>query len=353
MTRKKSQSLLFSLKKMRFQRISFPGQICWPEKGGISILFSLFVYLVLVLFAFVTSSIVTVGSRSAASFAEVTQAQYLTEAGVEYGLKLYSEGQSLPYAEIVSLYGGEFKLAMVDLGSSIQLMSIGIFDDTEKTVQVLIAPIEYTIDFVATSGNDVKFEFGSGTITGGLHGNNTVVVNPPHIVTGTIEVAPPILPPPLVNWNFFKNRAIALGQYVVGTKTFTAGSPYTGVWYVTNTAEFELNAVLNGTIVAENDVIFLGNNVAITATPPTMPAVVTGTSITSDADGITILGVVYCGNGFDCHGDNLTLQGALIAVNTLAANGMNKNIAFDPNYASNVRGLGKPGAGKIWSWKEL
>ncbi len=134
MTRKKSQSLLFSLKKMRFQRISFPGQICWPEKGGISILFSLFVYLVLVLFAFVSSSIVTVGSRSAASFAEVTQAQYLTEAGVEYGLKLYSEGQSIPYDEIFSFYGVEFKLAMVDLGSYIQLKAIGIFDDTKTTI---------------------------------------------------------------------------------------------------------------------------------------------------------------------------------------------------------------------------
>jgi len=195
MTRKKSQSLLFGLKKMRFQRISFPGQIWWLEKGGISILFSLFAFLVLVVLVFVSTSMVTVGSRSAASFAEDTQAQYLTEAGVEYGLKLTFEGQSLPYAEIVSLYGGEFRLAIVDLGSYIQLMSIGIFDDAKKTVQVLIAPDDYTIDSAASSGNDVKFEEGSGTITGGLHGNNTVSVNPPHIVTGPIVVAPPILPP--------------------------------------------------------------------------------------------------------------------------------------------------------------
>ncbi len=354
MTRKKSQSLLFGLKKIRFQRISFPGQIWWPEKGGISILFSLFAFLALVVLAFVSSSMVTVGSRSAASFAEDTQAQYLTEAGVEYGLKLTFEGQSLPYAEIVSLYGGEFRLAIVDLGSYIQLMSIGIFDDAKKTVQVLIAPDDYTIDSAASSGNDVKFEEGSGTITGGLHGNNTVVVNPPHIVTGPIVVAPPILPPPLVNWNFFKDRAIALGQYVVGDKTFTAaGSPYTGVWYVTEVAEFELNAVLNGTIVADNDVKFEGNNVAITATPRTMPAVVAGNRVTSVANNITMKGLVYCGNGFECHGNDLTIQGALIAVNTLSAKGFDKDIAFDPNYASNVRGLGKPGSVQIWSWKEL
>jgi len=157
-----------------------------------------------------------------------------------------------------------------------------------------------------------------------------------------------------VNWDFFKNTAIALGQYVVGDKTFTAaGSPYTGVWYVTNTAEFEANVVFNGTIVAENDVILEGNNIAITATPPTMPAVVAGNSVTSEANNITMKGIVYCGNGFECHGNDLTLQGALIAVNTLSAKGFDKDIAFDPNYASNVRGLGKPGSVRIWSWKEL
>ena len=157
-----------------------------------------------------------------------------------------------------------------------------------------------------------------------------------------------------MNWTFFKDKAIAVGQFVAGDKTFTAaGSPYTKVWYVENKATFELNAVLNGTIVSENDVEMKNNNIQITATPKRMPAVVCGNSQTGSANDLIIKGLVYCVNDFISSGNNLTVLGAIIVGNSVDCSGFNKTITLDVSYTTDISGLGVPGELQIQSWKEL
>ena len=354
MTRKKSESLLFGLKKMRFQKTSFPGKICWPEKGGVSMLFSIFVFLVLALFALVSSSMVTLESRSSANFAQITEAQYLAEAGIQYGIGLALAGESLPYAEIVPMYGGEFRLTLVDLTTFTEVTSLGIFGDTKKTIEVLLGSADFSETKAAVSGNDVKFQGGSGTVTGGVHGNNAVIVDLPNSVDGPITTAPPAIPPPVVDWLFFKNKAIAAGQFVAGDKTFNnAGSPYTGVWYLEGKAFFTNNSELKGTIVAENDVEFDDNIIKVTATPRRMPAVVCGNSVKNNGTNLVIKGLIYSANDFVHSGINMTVLGAIIAVNTVDGSGLNKTITLDLSYTTDISGLGVPGNLEIASWKEL
>ncbi len=317
-------------------------------------LFSIFVFMVLALFALVSSSMVTVESRSSANFAQITEAQYLAEAGIQYGIGLALAGELLPYAEIVPMYGGEFRLTLVDLITHTEVTSLGIFGDTKKTVEVLLGMADFTEDKAAVSGNDVKFQGGSGTVTGGVHGNNAVIVDLPNIVTGTITVAPPAIAPPVVDWDFFKNKAIAAGQFVAGDKTFNnAGSPYGGVWYLEGKAFCTNNSTLNGTIVAENDVEFDDNVIKVTATPRRMPAVVCGNSVKNSGSELVIKGLVYSANDFVHSGINMTILGAIIAVNTVDGSGLNKTITLDLSYTTDISGLGVPGDLEIASWKEL
>ena len=190
------------------------------------------------------------------------------------------------------------------------------------------------------ANNSVDLSAGGGTITGNVHANNNYTISSSYTVSGTITKAPPTVTAPTVNWSFFENAAIAVGQRVSGDKTFnSAGSPYTGVWYITNTVTIQNNAVINGTIVARNNCNFPGKSVNVTATPATYAALVIENSITIDNTNVAINGFVYSGNDVDIKKNNFSLTGAVVSMNTLKGEGGNKIITYDANYLTNLNGI--------------
>jgi len=69
------------------------------------------------------------------NFVQRLQAQYLAEAGIEYGIDLVFQGQGGPYTETVSAGGGYFSLS-IEQDSVLTLTSTGDSDRAEKGVEV-------------------------------------------------------------------------------------------------------------------------------------------------------------------------------------------------------------------------
>lgn len=193
-----------------------------------------------------------------------------------------------------------------------------------------------------TSTENIDLKSGSGTITGDIHSNDKVEVDyGKYTINGTITQSPPFVYPPSVNWAFFQDKALEAGQYVTDDKIFdAAGSPYTGVWYTTHKAKIKGNAVINGTIVAEEEVSFEEDNATVTATPVNYPAIVAGKKIFADKLNIQINGFVYTVAHFHNKGDNLIVNGAIVAVEKVhEQDGEFKTITFDTTYVDQVAGI--------------
>jgi hypothetical protein len=254
--------------------------------------------------------------------------------------------------------GGQFSATVTSLDNVIALTATGEYGKTQEAIQVKLLSSDKW-PYVIYANNDADFSNGKGTITGDVHANNKVKLGNKYILIGTITQTQPYVAPPTVDWNFFANQANAAGQYVVGDKTFTSsGSPYTGVWYITNTAKIENNAVINGTIVTGNDCRFTGNNVASMITAPAnYPALVAKNSIIVEKNNAQIFGFIYAGNDFKMNGNNLTVIGAITACTSVIGGGNNMDIAYDETYTSNIAGIDLNSSGhtslQLLSWQEL
>ena len=259
--------------------------------------------------------------------------------------------------------GGNFSVMVADTvvgpDSLVKLTATGNYSNTQKTIQVMLGPMSYVI----FADDNLKLQSGSGTITGNIHINNLInPINTNYNINGTITNAPPYVDPPTVDWDFFKNLAIAAGQYVAsGNKDFTAGSSYTGVWYMKNRADIYDGVVINGTIVAVDKIkIYDDSNVTITATPSSYPAMIGGNKIEIlEGCTVTINGYVYCVQDFDMFGDaNINLTGSLTTINDFHNKGVaTVDFTYDANYTTNLVGItfnSLSGSNlQIMSWQEF
>lgn len=194
------------------------------------------------------------------------------------------------------------------------------------------------------ASNNILFDSGSGTINGNMHAN-TSIGSPlsGYTVTGRMTESTPVVSAPTVDWDFFKNIAVSSGQYVVGNKSFNStGSPFSGVWYLTGIAKIFANVVINGTIVAENDIAIRGDNITIDPEKNYPAALVMDEIRTNNStlrNNITFSGFVYCGNFWNGRGSNWSVSGALVANNEVHLRVTNTSIFFNPNRLYNLYGI--------------
>ena len=106
------------------------------EDGTLSIAFVFFIIAAFAMLAVVSLSLMGTDSRMSVNFVQRLQAQYLAEAGIEYGISLVLQGQGGPYTEIVSAGGGYFSLSIDEVGEELTITSIGDKDRAEKGVEV-------------------------------------------------------------------------------------------------------------------------------------------------------------------------------------------------------------------------
>ncbi|MFQ5863946.1 MAG: hypothetical protein ACE5IW_01825 [bacterium] len=125
------------------------------EIGGLSIAYILFIILMLTTLGVVSYSLMIVDSRISLKYMQGIQAQYLAEAGIEYGIKRIFQGESAPYIESVSTDEGTFNIAIANQDSLLELTSTGDIGEAEKTIQVLVSYQPPIGDFAIYSTGDV------------------------------------------------------------------------------------------------------------------------------------------------------------------------------------------------------
>ena len=121
----------------------------------ISIAFVFFIILILATLGVVSLSLMTTDSRMSVNFVQRLQAQYLAEAGVEYGIKLILNGQTGDYQGTASIGEGSFAISIEQEDDELTLTSTGYIDRAEKRVEVKMSyqpPIE---DFGIFSTEDI------------------------------------------------------------------------------------------------------------------------------------------------------------------------------------------------------
>jgi len=89
------------------------------------------------------------------NFVQRLQAQYLAEAGIEYGISLVFQGQGGPYTETVSACGGYFSLS-IEHDSVLTLTSTGDIDRAKKGVEVKMNYRPPIGDFAVFSTDDIN-----------------------------------------------------------------------------------------------------------------------------------------------------------------------------------------------------
>jgi hypothetical protein len=315
------------------------------QRGG-----SLIVTLGLVIFLSVAGLIITTmivsENRMQSDESNKQKAFYLAETGIEYAVKmLNNDTYWRTGVSDLSAGDGKFSITLEDssglssLNDTVIVTSQGISGNILKTIKTRVTPGVWPK--AISAGKDLDLSKGDGVITGDLHANKKIKIGSKYTINGDISEAPPEINPPVMDWNFYKAAAMAAGQYVEGDKKFTsAGSPYTGVWFITQDAEVEDNNVeFYGTLVVGNNCKIEKNNEKFVAIPPNYPALVVGNKLSFDKNSAEIIGLVYCEGDFEIKKNNLSIIGSLICLGTFENEKNNLSITFDAKYTTNVSGL--------------
>ena len=283
------------------------------------------------------------------------RAFYNAEAGIHRGLWL---------ANKVSTAAATFSDATVSVvfdSAGLKLTATGIAGSILDSIRVTLNSSGGTSTggwpyAIFTDTKDLKLNEGTGTITGDVHSNTGIESDAGYTITGTSTTSPYVAPP-TITWSFFQALQLPPGSISTSDQTFdAAGSPYTGVWYTTKKALIKASAVINGTVVAEDDINFKGDGSTITASPDNYPVLLSQAQINGENhDNIQVTGLVYVGDHFDKDFDDFTLTGAIIALQDFHHNSSNFVITYDDKYTTNVAGTdigGTPGSLtytiKIW-----
>lgn len=311
------------------------------EHGGFLIGALVFV-VILGIVIFSVATLVTNQNRSQVQNANERIAFYAAEAGAEYAIAVLKD--SSDWREGINdepLAEGKFSVSLSDVGDTLIITSTGKVENTQKNVQVLLLKMGAPdMDYSVLAGDEIDFSKGEAVVNGNLHANKKVKIGEKYTINGTITQAPPVIDLPEVDWDFFRNEAIAQGQYVEGDKSFVISeSPYSGVWYATGKAKMQDNdIVVNGTIVSEKNCELTKNNEKITATPSNYPAIATMGDLIVDKNNVEINGLIYCKN-LVIKKNNMVINGAIITTGTIKNEKNNTILNFEPKYLTKVEGV--------------
>ena len=126
------------------------------EVGGLAIAFVFFILLTFATLGVVGHSVMTTDSRMSVDFVGGLQAQYLAEAGVEYGISLILQGERGPYTETVSAAGGNFLISIEHDSVELTLTSTGDIAQAEKGVEVKMNYSPAIGDYAVFSTDDIS-----------------------------------------------------------------------------------------------------------------------------------------------------------------------------------------------------
>ena len=320
-------------------------QTGFKSQNGVFLIGALVFASILGVVILATITLVITQSKSQQTFVNERKAFYAAETGIEYAVGVLKDSSDWRNGVSKDSVGdGEFSTTLDDsdtissLGDTILVTATGYKGNIQRSIQTYL--IQPELGYSILAGKDIDFSKGKAVVKGNLHANNKVKVGSKYAITGTVTTAPPIIDMPSIDWDFFKNEAIAAGQYIDGDIEFDLpGSPYSGVWYATGKIKIkDNNVVINGTLAAEDDIELKMNNEQITAPSSDYPAIITKSSLIVDKNNAVINGLIYC-KDLDIKKNNMVINGALVVTNTVQNEMNNTVINYQPSYLTKISGM--------------
>lgn len=263
------------------------------------------------------------------------KAFYIAQAGVEKAISelIADIGWRTRLAE--NFGGGNYTVTVTDIGGeNIRVASVGIFSGASRTIKAEVN-VASGVGYASQSASNINFSNSTGNIRkGNVHADGTADIGSVTLDSGYTTTQGFTLTMPAVDWDAYKNEAIAAGTFVSGPKKFNKDS--SGIWYIDGNATIQSGVTITGTIVATGN-IQMQNNEDITITPTgNYPALVTQNKILmNNSEDVTITGLVYSGSDFimnNSEGFKLN-NGALIVGGLLRGN---DSTTVDITYSSGL-----------------
>ena len=254
-----------------------------------------------------------------------SQALWIAEAGLQkyiYNLAIgtYHSGHYPNLNENMSVSGEVIGSYSVDSTynagtSTFTVTSTGTVDQIDRQVVqniIVSGTIGIASRAIHADGSMLDFEDSNGTINGNIGCHVTIANEELMTIVGTVEDGLVKINPTL-DFPTYEALADADGQSVTTALTFNAaGSPYTGVWYTTQSVTIEDDATINGSIFAQGSINFANEADNVTISPSNnYPALATQGSITSTDVGTPVTRVGL---------QNSTINGLIWSVNNITFN---------------------------------
>ena len=312
--------------KISLSRIKLPVLAGLSEVGSLSIAFVFFMIAAFATLGVVSLSLLGTDSRMSVNFVQRLQAQYLAEAGIEYGIDLVFQGQGGPYTETVSAGGGYFSLS-IEQDSVLTLTSTGDSDRAEKGVEVKVnyrLPIEDVAIFSTDNITNVTTldEAGDPDTT-------LAIANAPFLpdmddstlialatVQGHVETGPTFTPSHgYPNFNYY----------------FSGTTP--NVTWVQNDLQVLVGRTVYGIFVVDGKITLNGS--------------------------ARVEGVLYMRNDFDIVGTGgggppgSIVTGGVVANGEVSGTGNHITVRYNSEYMGKFGEYEELVAGQIFSWREL
>lgn len=219
-----------------------------------------------------------------------SKALWLAEAGLQkafYTLQNDVSYQNSPTNISGTLGSGTYSVSCVTNASVYAFTSIG-------TVGVMRRIITHSMAFVSSAlvraihadGSTLDFDNSTGVINGNVSCNVQIKNYSGMTINGVITEGFPMIRPTL-DFDYYKNLAIATGQYDNNAKTFASGT-YSGVWYVKGQVTIGSGAIINGSVIGDSSISFdkAAANVQISPDPLfNYPALAAKQNISTSASG--------------------------------------------------------------------
>lgn len=228
--------------------------ICYKNRKGFLLIGVLFLTIATGIVGVVAMSLLAKDVDTNVGVGSSAKAFYIANAGLEYVMEnLSTDSNWTDNTTSISknFAGGSFTVNYQDIqANSIKANIQGSYSGTNRYVARTFTRIPSAFDYMVYSNGSFGASCGSGNLSGDIASGgavdtgNIVLNSSTNILENVEDIFPDVL-----DYNYWKNMAIAQGQYVSGNKIFTQGSTSSGIWFVDGNVTLNRGITINGTLI--------------------------------------------------------------------------------------------------------
>lgn len=318
------------------------------DKKGVSIIATVAIMLILSLLGLTGVSLLGSASSAGLAYMQAQQSLYIAEAGLNWYMEqLQNDTDWSDNANLssVNFAGGIFTIsvsnAQIDSIDASSASSVTGYE-SQPIRRVVTAHLTRSLkafDYVIYAGGSI---------------NDSQAVN--LSINGDQQEGVPTEDLPVVDFPYYEEIA---PNKIYANHTFTsAGSPYSGLWYIDGNVTVDSNVTINGGIIATGNIGMKNkSNINISASSPYPALVSQGNFQLQGASNVNISGLIYVGadmtgNSLWQQSEDITVTGVIIVAGNLDLQ-QSEDVTINYQAPASMPGFSGPSSINYSTWKEV